>query len=150
MGYCQGLNGLVAYFITKKIGEEECFWILVYIIEELMPRDYYTNMLALRADIQLVYKLLYLKDPVLLSHFKDLMIDLSVLVVESFLTLFTNTLHIDLTDVVMDHFLCQGPIVLLKSMVLLLGYMREDLLACTSFGMHRVTQGTCSLNSNLK
>jgi hypothetical protein len=118
----------------KKYTEEECFWILVYIIEELMPRDYYTNMLALRADIQLIYKLLAVKEPLLLEHLNSLSIDLSLITVESFLTIYTNTLHAALTDVVMDHFLSQGPIVLLKSIVLIVGYLKDDLLRLENFG----------------
>lgn len=134
MGYCQGLNGLVTFFILKKFSEEECFWILVYMIEELMPRDYYTNMLALRADIQLIYKLLAAREPQLLDHLNSLSIDLSLITVESFLTIYTNTLHPALVDVVMDHFLSHGPIVLLKSMVLIMGYLKDDLLKQDNFG----------------
>jgi Rab-GTPase-TBC domain len=105
-------------------------------IEELMPRDYYTNMLALRADIQLIYKLLAAKEPQLLDHLNSLSIDLSLITVESFLTIYTNTLHPSLVDVVIDHFLSQGPIVLLKAMVLIMGYLKEHLLKLDNFGSH--------------
>lgn len=100
----------------------------MYIIEELMPMEYYTNMLALRADIELTSKLLRARDQELQDHFKDIGIDLSLVVVESYLTVFTNTIHPDLTDIIIDHFMAEGPTVLLKAMVLLLSYLREDLL----------------------
>jgi hypothetical protein len=93
-------------------------------------------MLALRADIQLIYKLIGVKDPELQTHLRDLCIDLSLISVESFLTIYTNTCHPDLTDVIMDHFMLEGPVVLLKTMVLLLGYMRTPLLQQESFGNH--------------
>lgn len=112
---------------------QETFWILVHIIEELMPREYYTNMLALRADIQLIYKLMAIKDAQLVEHFKQLYIDMSLVVVENFLTIYTNTTYADIVDVIMDHFLDKGAIILLKSMILILGYVREHLLGCQSF-----------------
>jgi hypothetical protein len=118
----------------KGLGEEESFWVLVYIIEELMPREYYTNMLALRADIQLVHKVLEVKDPEMLDHLRSHMIDLSLLTVESFLTIYTNTCHTNITDVIIDHFLMKGPVVLLKTIIIMLGYMREDLFKQESFG----------------
>jgi Rab-GTPase-TBC domain len=98
-----------------------------------MPREYYTNMLALRADIQLIYNLMSIKDPQMISHFKELFIDMSLVVVENFLTIYTNTTCAEIVDVIMDHFLDRGSIVLLKSMILILGYLREHLMGCHSF-----------------
>ena len=117
--------------------KQDCFWILVYIIEELMPRDYYSNMLARRADIQIIYKIVSLRDPELVEHFAEVCVDMSLITVESFLTIYTTTCHPDLTEVVMDHFLLHGPTVLLKAMVLLLSYMRKDLLNSDNLGMIR-------------
>lgn len=135
VGYCQGLNGVVAYFIQKELQEEECFWILVYILEELMPKDYYSNMLSLRSDIQITYKILSLKDPQLIKHFAEVSIDISLITVESFLTLYTNTCHPDIVEVIMDHLFIHGSNVLIKTMCILLGYMREDLLKADNLGM---------------
>lgn len=118
---------------------QDCFWILVYIIEDLMPKEYYSNMLALRADIQIVYKLLSIKDPELVQHFAEVCVDMSLVTVESFLTLYTNTCHPDLTEIIIDHFLVKGPIILLKAMVLILSYMRTELLKTESLGSHTIT-----------
>lgn len=128
----------------KGIPEEECFWILVYVIEELMPREYYTNMLALRADIQLVYRILEARDPELLEHFKFLHVDLSLFTVESFLTIYTNTCHTDITDVVIDHFLLSGAVTLIKAIVLMLTYLREKILDQKSFGSLGLTRARSS------
>lgn len=99
-----------------------------------MPREYYTNMLALRSDILLMYRILSMKEPELLNHLKDLCIDLSLIVVESFLTIFTNTCHPTLVDVILEHFFTEGSTVLLKAMTLILGYLRKDLLEMDNFG----------------
>ena len=145
VGYCQGLNGVVAYFLTKGFSEEasfcltqECFWILTYLIEEIIPRDYYTNMLSLRADIQILTRILYLKDPKLLQHFKSLQIDMSLIMVENFLTVFTNTCHPEISSVIIDHLLIDGPVVLIKAMMLILRYLRKVLLEIDNFGSFRM------------
>jgi Rab-GTPase-TBC domain len=103
-----------------------------------MPKEYYSNMLALRADIQLTYILLSIRDPDLVLHFEDINMDMSLITVENFLTLYTNTCHPDLAEVIMDHFLMKGPVTLLKTMLLLLSYMRNDILETESLSRNYV------------
>lgn len=102
-----------------------------------MPKDYYSNMLSLRSDIQIIYKILSIKDPQLLKHFAEVSIDVSLITVESFLTLYTNTCHPDITEVILDHFFINGSVVLIKAMVVLLSYMREELMATENLGMEQ-------------
>ncbi|NXC17602.1 TBD2B protein, partial [Corythaeola cristata] len=44
IGYCQGLNRLVAIALLY-LEQEDAFWCLVTIVEVFMPRDYYTKTL---------------------------------------------------------------------------------------------------------
>ncbi|XP_017720830.1 PREDICTED: TBC1 domain family member 2B isoform X2 [Rhinopithecus bieti] len=44
IGYCQGLNRLVAVALLY-LEQEDAFWCLVTIVEVFMPRDYYTKTL---------------------------------------------------------------------------------------------------------
>jgi Rab-GTPase-TBC domain len=98
-----------------------------------MPVDYYTNMLSLRSDILIVTKLLTIKDKRLMDHFEDIRMDISLLMVESFLTLFTNTCDKGISDVIIDHFVVEGSTTLIKAMILIVGYMRVKLMAVDSF-----------------
>lgn len=106
----------------------------MYLVEELMPADYYTNMLSLRADILIVTHLLALRDKPLMDHFESISMDISLLMVESFLTLFTSTCHPTITDVIIDHFVIDGSRVLMKAMVLIISYLRSKLLTINNFG----------------
>jgi len=123
--------------------EEETFWILTFIIEELMPREYYTNMLSLKADMKIAAQILFLKERKLLSHLREHQVDLSLLMVESFLTLYTNTCHPDITAIIMDHLFIQGSTVLLKSIVLILRYIKEDLMKVQGFCILLFTRRYC-------
>lgn len=98
-----------------------------------MPRDYYTNMLSLRADILIVTKLMYLRDKKLMEHFEEVGMDVSLILVESFITLFTTSCHPDLVDIIIDHFVIDGAVVLIKAMVLILSYFCTKLMKIDSF-----------------
>ncbi|KAM8983817.1 TBC1 domain family member 2A isoform 2-T3 [Ara ararauna] len=45
IGYCQGLNRLAAVALLVLEDEENAFWCLVHIVENLMPADYYSDTL---------------------------------------------------------------------------------------------------------
>lgn len=98
-----------------------------------MPRDYYTNMLSLRADILIVTKILYMRDKKLMKHLEKVGMDVSLIMVESFITLFTTTCHPDLVDIIIDHFVIDGSVVLLKTMVLIMTYFGSKLMTLHSF-----------------
>ncbi len=48
---------LVSYFLHNGLTEEvakryeESFWMLSYLVEEVIPKEYYTTMISLTADI---------------------------------------------------------------------------------------------------
>ena len=50
VGYCQSLNFVVGMMLIF-MGEEDAFWLLVTVVERLLPPDYYTkSMVGTYAD----------------------------------------------------------------------------------------------------
>ena len=49
VGYCQGMNFLCARLLTC-LDEEQAFWVLCQIIEELLPLDYFSNLIGVLVD----------------------------------------------------------------------------------------------------
>ena len=49
IGYCQGMNFIVGNLL-RYMGEEEAFWVFVSITENLLPIDYYSDMLGILVD----------------------------------------------------------------------------------------------------
>lgn len=90
-------------------------------------------MLSLRADILIVTKILYLREKKLMNHLEQVGMDVSLILVESFITLFTTTCHPDLTDIIIDHFVIDGSVVLIKAMVLIMSYLSQRLLKYDTF-----------------
>lgn len=58
---------MCAYFLDLGIEEEEVFWVMVYIIDHVIPKNYYTNMIPLLSDIKLVKYFLKQTKPKMLN-----------------------------------------------------------------------------------
>ncbi|RMX50100.1 hypothetical protein pdam_00002943 [Pocillopora damicornis] len=114
VGYCQGLNRLVAIALLY-LNEEESFWCLVAIVEHLMPRDYFSKTLvASQADQRVL---------------KDL-VDLSLVSFNWFLTVFVDSFPIQTTLRVWDTFLYEGNKVMFRFALAVFKSSEELLLKC--------------------
>lgn len=130
VGYCQGLNRLVAITLLY-LNEEESFWCLVAIVEHLMPRDYYSKTLvASQADQRVLKDLLAEKLPRLSAHFDALMVDLSLVCFNWFLTVFVDSFPIQTTLRVWDTFLYEGNKVMFRFALAVFKSSEEQLLKC--------------------
>jgi len=107
VGYCQGMNLITASLLLIMPTAEDAFWILVSIIENILPRHYYDNsLLTSRADQQVLRQ--YVSDllPRLSAHLDDLGIELEALTFQWFLSLFTDCLSAETLYRVWDVLLC--------------------------------------------
>lgn len=90
VGYCQGMNFICYYLLKVGFEEEEVFWLLVHIFEQLVPKSYYTSMVSIIADIKMLKQVLKQNNPKLVQHIQDLNADLGFLLIPWFVTAFTN------------------------------------------------------------
>lgn len=72
VGYCQGMNFILHFIMTMGFEEEECFWILWTLIEEIVPLGYYTNMSGVAVDIKILHIILSILHPDLSKKLADL------------------------------------------------------------------------------
>ena len=100
---------------------------MAHIIEEEMPSEYYTNMLSVIADLKILQIFFKMKNPSLHKHLSKIGIDMVMVALPCFLTIFTNC-HPSLTDIVIDNFFIEGSIVLIKTTLLYFQYMQKNLL----------------------
>ena len=49
VGYCQGMNFLTARLLSC-LKEEEAFWVLTTIIEDILPLDNFSNLIGVLVD----------------------------------------------------------------------------------------------------
>lgn len=126
--YCQGMNSIAWYLLTSKFKEEECFWIMVYLMEVKLPRLYYQNMIPVMIDIKLIRYMIELVYPDLDLHLKANSIDLGQFFVPWFVTLFTNISNKKLVDYIFELILTRDENIHCKLALTIVGLMKDTLL----------------------
>jgi small G protein signaling modulator 3 len=107
VGYCQGMNLITASLLLIMPTPEDAFWILVAIIENILPSGYFDKgLLVSRAD-QIVLRC-YVGEilPKLGAQFEDLGVELEACSFMWFLSLFTGCLSAEALYRVWDVVLC--------------------------------------------
>ncbi|KAK5657262.1 hypothetical protein OQA88_3321 [Cercophora sp. LCS_1] len=135
VGYCQGMNLVAANLLLITPTAEDAFWILVAMVEHILPQGYFDHsLLASRADQQVLRQFVSEVLPRLSTHFEDLAIDLETMTFQWFLSVFTDCLSAEALFRVWDVILCthDGGVFLFQVALALLKLNEQQLLACDS------------------
>ncbi|CAO1613379.1 unnamed protein product [Parajaminaea phylloscopi] len=133
IGYCQGMNNLAATLLLTHASEEEAFWVLVCIIEKILPAEYYTShLLVSQADQRVLIDLVRDVLPDLATHIDDLGVDLPAITFAWFLSLYTDCLPVETLFRVWDLLFIEGSILLFRVAVAILIMNQRELLATNS------------------
>uniref|UniRef100_A0A8D0ZVK6 TBC1 domain family member 2B n=1 Tax=Sus scrofa TaxID=9823 RepID=A0A8D0ZVK6_PIG len=128
IGYCQGLNRLVAVALLY-LEQEDAFWCLVTIVEVFMPRDYYTKtLLGSQVDQRVFRDLMSEKLPRLHTHFEQYKVDYTLITFNWFLVVFVDSVVSDILFKIWDSFLYEGPKVIFRFALALFKYKEEEIL----------------------
>ncbi|KAK6639092.1 Small G protein signaling modulator 3 [Polyplax serrata] len=114
IGYCQG-TGMIAASLLLLAEEEDAFWLMATIVEDLLPASYYSStLIGVQADQKVLMSLIsnYLSD--LDATLKEHDIELSLITLHWFLTLFASVVHMKILLRVWDLFFCDGSIMLFQ------------------------------------
>ncbi|KOM46351.1 hypothetical protein LR48_Vigan07g005500 [Vigna angularis] len=131
VGYCQGLNYVAALLLLVMKTEEDAFWMLAVLLENVLVNDCYTNNLSGCHVEQRVFKdLLAKKCPRIASHLESLEFDVSLVATEWFLCLFSKSLPSETTLRVWDVIFNEGAKVIFN-VALAIFKMKEDELILT-------------------
>lgn len=93
VGYCQGLNFIVALLLLFGFKEEETFWIYVQIVEKYLPCDYFSSMAGILLDQKVFDYLFRTKMPNISKHLDKIGIESCLLTVQWFICLFSFTFN---------------------------------------------------------
>ena len=136
VGYCQGMNLVVANLLLVTPSAEDAFWILCSIVETILPPHYFDHsLLASRADQVVLRQYVAEVLPRLSAHFDALSIDLETMTFQWFLSLFTDCLSAEALFRVWDVVLCSpldAAAFLFQVALALLKLNEAPLLACES------------------
>ncbi|KAF9611122.1 hypothetical protein IFM89_027048 [Coptis chinensis] len=99
VGYCQGLNYVAALLLLVMKTEEEAFWMLAVLLENVLVNDCYTDNLSGCHVEQRVFKdLLVKKCTRIAAHLEAMEFDVSLVTTEWFLCLFSKSLPSEMKE----------------------------------------------------
>lgn len=113
VGYCQAMNLIVSALLIY-CSEEQAFWILNALTERLLPGYYTVNMAGAVLDIEVFEQLVSENAPKLVEHFRQHDIQLSIIALPWFMSIYVNTLPLVYAMRVLDCFFLEGPKVLFQ------------------------------------
>ncbi|KAG2490952.1 hypothetical protein HYH03_010629 [Edaphochlamys debaryana] len=131
VGYCQGLN-FVAGTLLLFLSEEDAFWCLCALLEDILRGYYDVDMMGMQVDQRVFKRLVAEIHPRLAAHLEALGADVSCVFVQWFLCVFVNFLPIEACLRVWDSlFFHRSPAVLFKTALALLDVFSPALSAAT-------------------
>ena len=107
VGYCQGMNMIVGSLLLIMPTAEDAFWILVAMIEIILPAHYYDHgLVTSRADQIVLREYVTEVLPRLSGHLEELGVELEAMTFQWFLSVFTDCLSAEALYRVWDVVLC--------------------------------------------
>ncbi|THG20637.1 hypothetical protein TEA_000993 [Camellia sinensis var. sinensis] len=135
VGYCQGLNYVAALLLLVMKTEEDAFWMLAVLLENVLVSNCYTNNLSGCHVEQRVFKdLIVKKCPRIAAHLEALDFDVSLVTTEWFLCLFSKSLPSETTLRVWDLLFYEGAKVLFHVALAIFKMKEEELLIAFQVG----------------
>jgi small G protein signaling modulator 3 len=127
IGYCQGTGVIVASLLLL-LEEEDTFWMMANLFEDLLPASYYSStLLGIQADQLVMQTLIGNYLPVVDETLKSHDIELSLITLHWFLTLFASVVHMKILLRIWDWFFYDGSIVLFQLTLGLLKIKEQSL-----------------------
>ena len=133
VGYCQAMNIVVAALLIY-MSESQAFFLLSVLCDRLLPGYYSTTMYGTLLDQRVFESLVEKTMPILWEHLVKSDVQLSVVSLPWFLSLYINSMPLVFAFRVLDVFFLEGPKVLFQVGLAILRINGEELLDATDDG----------------
>eukprot|EP01061_Rhynchopus_euleeides_P015933 TRINITY_DN27062_c0_g1_i3.p1 TRINITY_DN27062_c0_g1~~TRINITY_DN27062_c0_g1_i3.p1 ORF type:complete len:823 (+),score=201.51 TRINITY_DN27062_c0_g1_i3:74-2542(+) len=134
VNYCQAFNYVCGYLLLNT-GEEDAFWLMVALLEDVLPNDYYnTHLVGITVDLRVLEDLIADLCPTLSSHFDEFNIDVAPFAAGWIMNLYVNVFPIEVTMRIWDVLFAQGPKIIFRVVVGVLRLFEQELLRMQSVG----------------
>ncbi|CDO52040.1 similar to Saccharomyces cerevisiae YGR100W MDR1 Cytoplasmic GTPase-activating protein for Ypt/Rab transport GTPases Ypt6p [Geotrichum candidum] len=134
VGYCQAMN-IVAAALLIYMSEEQAFWCLSQVCDIMLPGYYSKTMYGTLLDQKVFEALVQKTMPILWDHLAKNDVQLSVVSLPWFLSLFINSMPLVFAFRIMDVFFLEGPKTLFQVALAILRVNGEELLDATDDGV---------------
>lgn len=133
VGYCQAMNIVVAALLIY-LSEEQAFYLLSTLCDRLLPGYYSQTMYGTLLDQRVFESLVEKTMPIIWDHLQRNDVQLSVVSLPWFLSLYINSMPLIFAFRVLDVFFLEGPKVLFQIGLAILRINGEELLDATDDG----------------
>ncbi|KAI1156276.1 TBC-domain-containing protein [Nemania diffusa] len=133
VGYCQAMNIVVAALLIY-MSETQAFFLLSALCDKLVPGYYSSTMYGTLLDQKVFESLVEKTMPILWEHLVKSDVQLSVVSLPWFLSLYINSMPLVFAFRVLDVFFVEGPKVLFQVGLAILRINGEELLDATDDG----------------
>lgn len=133
VGYCQAMNIVVAALLIY-MSESQAFFLLSALCDRLVPGYYSTTMYGTLLDQKVFESLVEKTMPILWEHLVKSDVQLSVVSLPWFLSLYVNSMPLIFAFRVLDVFFVEGPKVLFQVGLAILRINGEELLDAADDG----------------
>lgn len=134
VGYCQAMN-IVAAALLIYMSEEQAFWCLSTVCDTMLPGYYSKTMYGTLLDQKVFEELVKKTMPILWETIDKNDIQLSVVSLPWFLSLFINSMPLVFAFRIMDVFFMEGPKTLFQVALAILRVNGEELLDASDDGV---------------
>lgn len=115
--------GTIVAHILLLVEEEDTFWLMCCLIEDILPPTYYlSDFVGIRIDTLVLSNLVSTHFPKIDELLKEHDIDLSLILFNWFLSIFASVVHVKLLFRIWDLFFAEGDLVLFKVMLSMIKY----------------------------
>ncbi|KAK6195609.1 hypothetical protein SNE40_001000 [Patella caerulea] len=133
IGYCQGMNFLAGLLLLAIQNEEKVFWLMDTVINKILPDFYGPDMLALKAEQELLGEVVKWKLPDVHAHLEELSVQWCLIGMKWFICLYADVMPVETVLRIWDCLFLEGPKILLRVALTLIKLNREKILACRTF-----------------
>lgn len=133
IGYCQGLNFLVGLMLLILRSEEKVFWLLDTVTRHHLPDYYASDMLAVKAEQELLGDIIQWKLPDLYRHLDELGLHWSLVGMKWFICLYADVLPVETVLRIWDSLFFEGSKIILRVALTLISKKKTELMAAKDF-----------------
>lgn len=133
VGYWQGMNYLAGMMVRVFEDEEDCFWALWTLFENILPLDYFCLMTEILIDQKVFISLIQKKKKKLFKHLKKIGLDFALISFQWFVWLLSSNLVREVAESVWDLMFWEGTVVIFRAALAILNILEPELMKQTEF-----------------
>ena len=136
VGYCQGMNFLVARLLLIMDDEEKVFWLFVQIMENILSLLNYQELTGIIVETTLIETLISYYLPELNKFLiqKEFALTTSNFIHKWIVCLFAQTLKPEMVYTLYDFFFIDGSFTIIKASIFILTSIQKEILSQETFG----------------